>query len=156
MDEQPRICRLFVVEDDDNDYRLMLQALRELSFPVATTRAADGEEAIQIARLSDPLEDHFDLVLLDSQLPKHPGLEVLRVLRQVDPVARVPIVFFTGTYQREPADRANALGATSCLAKPVENDAFLGTVRDIVAYWYEVGRSERNAAMDEPVGLLEG
>jgi CheY-like chemotaxis protein len=112
---------LLIVEDNDMDLDLCMQAFSEHSVanPILTCR--DGEEALQfIDAHPSPEDPEFPLlVLLDLRLPKVDGIDVLRYARQHPGWKQVPIIVLTTSRENSDVDRAYDLGVNSYIVKPV-------------------------------------
>lgn len=119
-------CRIALVEDNPGDVQLIRLALRQAGVACELRVLHDGEEGMALARRERPQEDwHPDLVVLDLNLPKHDGLEVLAALRAEPVLATVPVLVFSSSTSPRERARAEELGAVGFLAKPPDLDAFL-------------------------------
>ncbi len=115
--------RILVVDDDAPILLLMRSLLREFGFdPVA---ANSGPKALEEARLQKP-----DLILLDRHMPGMSGDEVLRELRNEEPLASVPVLILSGE-PMEP-DEIRTLGATGAVLKPFDVSKLVETIREHV------------------------
>jgi two-component system response regulator len=130
---------IILIEDNDADAELIARALRKYNIDNEIVRITDGEEALEFLLPAtphpDPRKNSPQLILLDLNLPKIPGLEVLKRLR-ADPRTRsLPIVMLTGsTDERDRAD-SDALGVNMYLVKPVATDAIAHMVSYAEMYW---------------------
>jgi two-component system, cell cycle response regulator DivK len=114
--------RLLLVEDNEDNRIIYSTLLRHLGYQVSEAR--DGLQAIALAR-----SEHPDLILMDISIPEMNGWEVTRVLRE-DPATRaIPIVALTAHALPDDRERAEEVGFTSYLAKPVEPRAVAAEVR---------------------------
>lgn len=113
---------VLVVEDNEDNLLIVATILRYHGYTVMT--APDGEIAIDAAREATP-----DLILLDISLPKINGWEVARILKEDVRTARIPIVAFTAHVYQADRDRADQLGFSGFLNKPVEPTRILDEVR---------------------------
>ena len=111
--------RVLVVEDDDPIRELIKDVLAEEGFSVIT--AEDGAKAIQILQRLDPPQEHFCAIFLDLMLPKVPGIDVLRYLRQQSDL--VPVVAMSAS--REHLAQAVMEGARVAVAKPFKIEEML-------------------------------
>jgi len=102
--------RVLLVEDDRFLRRACEASLRQRGLTVVT--AADGEEALRLARTEAP-----DLVLLDLLLPKLPGLEVLQTLKAEDATRAIPVLVLSNSSREEDVQRVLKLGAVGYLVK---------------------------------------
>lgn len=125
----PQNMRILLAEDNPADVYLIEEALRENGVTFEMLVAEDGEQALTM--LADP-ERKLDVVLLDLNMPKRGGSEVLQKLQG----SRVPVIVLTSS--DSPADKMQALrlGATHYIRKPTGLDDFLAigaTIKEIVA-----------------------
>jgi CheY-like chemotaxis protein len=123
--------RLLLVEDDPDDAALFAAALAAPG-AVELIVASDGQQALELLLGGGPVPD---LVVLDLQLPRVTGLEVLQRLRALEKLKLLPVVVFSSS--REPSDRRScyAAGVNSFLRKPVGAEEFERAVRAIESYW---------------------
>lgn len=127
------VTAILLVEDNPDDERLAIRAIRTHAGGRRILVAHDGAEAMSL--LTGPSPIAIELVLLDLKLPKVGGLEVLRRLRENPSTALVPVVVLTSSH--EDADQAMAmeLGADMYLEKGVDFDAFERAIGQIQARW---------------------
>lgn len=132
-----RLRPILIVEDNDMDLDLCIQAFKEhgIANPVEVCR--DGEEAIQYIDRHPRPEDRAlpVIVLLDLRLPKVSGIEVLRHARQQPIWQQVPFIVLTTSRQNADIAAAYQLGANSYIAKPVDFAAFVEVAKCIEMYW---------------------
>lgn len=123
---------ILLVEDNPDDERLTLRALRRghLANPVVVAR--NGEEALQQVFGPGLLPC---VVLLDLKLPKVDGLEVLRQIRGSDRARLLPVVVLTSSSEDRDIIESYSLGANSYVRKPVNIDEFTEAVRQLGLYW---------------------
>ncbi len=123
---------ILLVEDNPDDERLTLRALRRgnLANPVVVAR--NGEAALQRVFSPEPLPC---VVLLDLKLPKVDGLEVLRRIRASDRTRLLPVVMLTSSSEDRDIIESYSLGANSYVRKPVNIDEFTEAVRQLGLYW---------------------
>ena len=117
--EKPAACRsILVVEDDPNIREVLCELLRSEGYPVVS--AADGAEALEkLATIPRPT-----LVLLDLMMPRVDGWQVLKIMREQDHLAPVPIIITSAT-----ADARSGLhGANEIIKKPYDVNSLLGLV----------------------------
>ena len=137
---QSRPLEVLLAEDNPADVRLTELALEQTEFHVNLTVAEDGEEAMailrkegQFAQLSRP-----DLVLLDLNLPKKDGREVLAELKADADLAKIPVVVLTTSRRESDMRYVYGLNASSYIAKPVDLVEFDKMIRDLLNYWINV------------------
>lgn len=115
---------ILLAEDNPADVYLIREALKEHGVDCAIQTASDGREVLTLIDSAGPAW-HPDLIILDLNLPRHDGIELLRKLRSTEELSRVPVVVLTSS--DSPRDRATAteLGATRYLSKPSNLEHFL-------------------------------
>ena len=129
-------ARIVVVEDSLPDVMLLGEALREHAVPHELIHYRDGVEAV--AKLNDPAELRIppSLIVLDLNMPRMSGLEVLANLRKTVTYDQVPIAILTSSLQPEEQAAAQKLGAARFIRKPVDLYDYLekvgGALRDLL------------------------
>ena len=131
---------ILLVEDNPDDVELTRLAFVEAGEPHRLHVVSDGAEALDylLARGRHADRDPAGLpalVLLDLNLPRLDGHEVLQAIRAEDATRCLPVVVLTTSIEPSDVDRAYAIGANSYLQKPVEFDRFVDVVRHISRYW---------------------
>ncbi len=137
-----RDATILLVEDNEGDIRLTREALHEGAVKHRLLVANDGLEALAILRESGthPDRPRPDLILLDLNLPKMNGHELLAEIKR-DPVLRpIPVLVLTTSRAEEDIQRAYDLQASCYIPKPVDFDEFVSVVRTIAALWLTVVR----------------
>ncbi|HYE06809.1 MAG TPA: response regulator [Planctomycetota bacterium] len=124
---------ILVVDDNDDDVELTKRAFRKCGFTQRLEIARDGVAAL--ARLCADGVAQPAFVLLDLNMPRINGIEVVQRLRGDPRTRAIPIIVLTSS--REPSDLAGAYaaGANSYVRKPIEFDRFVEVVRQIGGYW---------------------
>ena len=123
---------ILLVEDNPDDEKLIIRALRRNNIANDIQVAHNGEEALNILLSDAPLPT---VVLLDIKLPKVDGLEVLRRLRASDRTRLLPIVILTSSSEERDIIDSYHLGANSYVRKPVDFDKFTEAVKQLGLYW---------------------
>jgi len=131
---------ILLVEDDANDVELTLRAFRSRNLANQVFVARDGAEALAFFFGEDghPLRDIGVMprvILLDLNLPKVDGLEVLRRLRADERTRTLPIVVLTSSTEEPDIAAAYRLGANSYIVKPVDFESFARAVSEVGLYW---------------------
>lgn len=131
---------ILLVEDNPGDVRLTLEALRESRIANRVTVAQDGAEALEIVRGRGPTgsEPRPDLILLDLNLPKVNGFEVLEKLKNDHACRRIPIIVFTSSKAEQDVLKTYNLHANSFVTKPIDFEQFANVVRSIENFWFVV------------------
>jgi two-component system response regulator len=136
--------RLLVVEDSESDVQLLREALADTDFTVELDIVRHGEDALAFLRREGEFQAaaHPDLVVLDLNLPRMGGFEVLRALREdVDPrLRRLPVVVFTTSGTTADVETAYDLHASSFMTKPTAFEHYLDAVRAFREFWLRVAR----------------
>ncbi|TGK38817.1 response regulator [Leptospira andrefontaineae] len=133
---------ILLVEDNPADVRLTIEALNDLKSDKRLFVAKDGEEAIDFVKG----EGEFvgarrpDLILLDLNLPKKNGLEVLEELKSDPEYKRIPVVVLTTSGSDRDIIATFNLHANSYIQKPVEYDNFLEAMDTLRIYWFKTSR----------------
>jgi two-component system, chemotaxis family, response regulator Rcp1 len=131
---------ILLVEDNPGDVRLTREALKDAQILNNVTVARDGIEALAIAR-KEGEHAHAptpDLILLDLNLPKVSGLEVLRQLKNRDILKRIPIVVLTSSKAEADIAKTYDLHANCFVTKPIDLGQFVSVVRTIEDFWFTV------------------
>jgi two-component system response regulator len=123
---------IILVEDNPDDERLTIRALRRGNIANDILVARNGEEALIMVLNADPLPS---VVLLDLKLPKVDGLEVLRQIRANERTHLLPVVVLTSSSEERDIIDSYNLGANSYVRKPVEIEKFTEAVRQLGLYW---------------------
>ena len=137
MKDRNRPVRILLVEDNYGDVLLTQQAFSKAKMLNEITVARDGEKAMQILNREGEHEGKLlpDLILLDLNLPKMDGKEVLAAIKN-DPVLRsVPVIVLTSSKAEQDVVRSYQLNANSYLLKPVDLESFYLVVQAIENFW---------------------
>ena len=128
--------RILLVEDNPDDVALTLRALRKNNFPHEVTVARDGAEALDLLLADGSAGEALPgLILLDLNLPKIDGLEVLRRLRASDRTKFIPVIVLTSSKLEEDIASAYRGGANAFVRKPVSFSEFTDAVRTLGVFW---------------------
>ncbi len=131
---------ILLVEDNPDDEKLALRALKKNNILNEVVVARDGVEALDYLFGTGAFADRDtsvmpQLVLLDLKLPKLGGLEVLRRLRAHPPTRLLPVVILTTSQEEQDLMNGYSLGCNSYIRKPVEFAQFTEAVRQLGLYW---------------------
>jgi len=124
---------ILLVEDNPDDEKLTLRALKKNNIANPVVVARDGQEALDY--LFDPNRALPAVVLLDLRLPRVSGLEVLKRMRADAARKLVPVVILTSSKEESDIINGYALGANSYIRKPVDFEQFTDAVRHLGIYW---------------------
>lgn len=128
---------VLLVEDSPGDVRLTQEAFRAADSSIRLQVASDGVEAMAFLR-HEGVHDHAprpDLILLDLNLPKMDGREVLAHIKEDDRLKAIPIVILTTSDAEADIVKSYQLHANCYLSKPVQLDAFENLVESINDFW---------------------
>lgn len=134
---------ILLIEDNVDDERLTLRALRKNNIMNEVVVAYDGEEAL--SHLFDEAAELPAVVILDLKLPKVSGLEVLRKIRESSRTQLIPIVVVTASDDEAQIDKAYELGANSFIRKPTDPEEFSEMVLQLAMYWLLLNRGPKLA-----------
>jgi two-component system, chemotaxis family, response regulator Rcp1 len=125
--DSPRPVSILLVEDNPSDVFIIREALRGAGFPIDLQTAANGEEALSRLRSLDrePPSKRPALILLDWNLPRISGAEVLAYIRQSATWKDVPVVIVTSTSAPAEVAEMSRLGANAHFRKPSDLDSYL-------------------------------
>jgi CheY-like chemotaxis protein len=135
-----RPVEVLLVEDNPGDVRLTQEALKEGRVMVNLTVACDGVEAMEVLnrRGAHATAARPDLILLDLNLPKKNGREVLLEIKADPELRRIPVIVMTTSKAEQDVYRAYNLNANCYITKPVDLDEFLHVVRSIEDFWLTI------------------
>ncbi|MCW2608700.1 MAG: transcriptional regulator [Frankiales bacterium] len=136
------LIRVLLVEDSLADIELTLEALEEAKFVNEVQTVRDGAEALDALHRRGAHVDapRPDLIILDLNLPKRSGHEVLADLKADDDLRRIPVAVLTTSAAERDVLRSYDLGANCYLTKPVDVAQFLEVVQSIEDFWFGVVR----------------
>lgn len=143
--------QILLVEDNPDDVEITTRALAKSRIGNGLAVVRDGQEALDYLRREgdyggNPDLPRPDLVLLDINLPRVNGLEVLARIRSDKAIARLPVIMLTASSQEEDIVRSYDAGANSFIQKPVEFEKFVHALEVIGEYWLVVARLPPKAA----------
>ena len=131
---------ILLVEDNPADVRLTVEALKEGKIYNNLHVVTDGVEAIAYLRREGKYAEAVrpDLILLDLNLPKKDGREVLKVIKNDDSLKIIPVVVLTMSRSEEDILRSYDLNANCYITKPVDLDQFMKVIRAIHEFWLTI------------------
>ena len=133
---------ILLVEDNPGDIALTLRAFKTANIGNVIHVARDGVEALEriFGNGSDILPKLPNIILLDLNLPRLDGHEVLRRLKHDPRTRAIPVIVLTSSAEEKDVMRTYEVGANSYIVKPVDFEQFTEAVRDISKYWLEINR----------------
>lgn len=141
--------QLLLVEDNPADVGLVEEAFRESRIPYQLHLAEDGLLASQFLRKQGKFAKAVtpDLILLDWNLPKRNGREVLEDIKSDEQLRSIPVIVLTTSDDERDVHRAYGLHANCYLTKPVDLEDFLGKIRSIEEFWMTLVRLPQRQAV---------
>ena len=136
---------ILLVEDNPGDIRLIVEVLKEGKIHNHLSVVEDGEEALAYLRREGSYQDVIlpDIILLDLNLPKISGTEVLAEIKK-DPLLKyIPVIILTTSEAEQDILRAYDLHANCYITKPVNLEQFLTVVRSIENFWLTIVKLPR-------------
>ena len=135
--QETRPIEILLVEDSPSDSELTLEALKDFKVRNHVSVVEDGVLAMQFLRRQGPYAQapRPDLIMLDLNLPRKDGREVLADIKGDDHLKTIPIVVLTTSRADQDILRAYQLNANCYINKPVDFNQFLEVVRSIESFW---------------------
>jgi two-component system, chemotaxis family, response regulator Rcp1 len=135
-----RPIEILLVEDNPGDVRLAIEALHESKVRNNLHVARDGVEALAFLRREPPYVDapRPDLILLDLNLPRKDGREVLSEIKADSNLHTIPVVILTTSRAEQDVLRSYELQANCYITKPVDLDQFITVVKSIEDFWLTI------------------
>jgi CheY-like chemotaxis protein len=137
-----RPIRILLVEDNPGDAELTRETLEAGRLHLRISVVVDGAQALAYLRREPPFDaaEAPDLILLDLNLPKLDGREVLAEMRSREELRRIPVVVLTSSDAEKDVAESYGLGANCYVTKPVDLHAFQSIVRSVEGFWFTVVR----------------
>lgn len=133
--ENMDVVEILLVEDNEGDILLTVEALDEGNFLSNTTVARDGESAIQLLSDNVGAASLPDLILLDINLPRINGHEVLQHIKENINLCRIPVIMLSTSSTRKDINLSYQHHANCYITKPVEAGDFLAAISRIEDFW---------------------
>jgi chemotaxis family two-component system response regulator Rcp1 len=129
--------RILLVEDSPSDVRLIKEALKETPLDVEVALARDGVEAMEYLRRSETgLAERPDIILLDLNLPRKSGREVLAEVKVAPNLRQIPVLVMTSSKADSDVAQAYSLNANCYITKPGDLQQYVEVVRSIEQFWF--------------------
>ncbi|MFT5174437.1 MAG: chemotaxis family two-component system response regulator Rcp1 [Gammaproteobacteria bacterium] len=130
-------AEILLVEDNPGDARLTAEAFRDAKISNNLRHVSDGVEAMAYLRQQSPYAQALrpDLILLDLNMPRMNGSEVLEAIKDDPQLKSIPVIVLTTSVAEQDIARSYMLQANCFISKPVDFDAFLKMMRDIENFW---------------------
>ncbi len=136
---------ILLVEDNPGDARLAIEVLKEAKVRNTLHWVKDGVEALEFLRREKPYQDmpRPDVILLDLNLPRKDGREVLSEIKKDQALMRIPVVVLTISKDEEDIFRTYNLHANCYVTKPLDLDQFVKVVKSIEDFWLTIVKLPR-------------
>ena len=136
-------AKILLVEDSVADQRLIARAVRNTDLEAELFTVDDGEQAMAYlqrrGRYQDPASSpRPDIVLLDINMPKKDGKQVLREIRDDDSLHNLPVIMLTTSNQERDIIDSYNLGVNAYITKPTELASFVDTVQTLELFWFKL------------------
>ena len=140
MTQSEKTIDILLVEDSETDAELTLEALQQGKLQNTVHHVKDGEEALRYLRREGEFESALrpDLILLDLNMPRVDGKEVLRQIRADEVLKVIPVVVLTTSSHDKDILESYGLAANSYIVKPVDLSSFFDVVKEINNFWVRV------------------
>ncbi|MBX9952257.1 MAG: response regulator [Candidatus Obscuribacterales bacterium] len=129
---------VLLVEDSLADARLILEVFKEENVNAEISVVRDGEEAMEFLEKRNEFEkvDTPNLILLDLNLPKKDGREVLSEIKQNPHLNGIPVIVLTTSQSEDDVANCYKLQASCFVTKPIDLDRFVGVIRSLDEFWF--------------------
>lgn len=137
---RPRPFNVLIVDDDEADFYLAKESLEASEWPVEISYAKDGHDALCLLRescLSESKEPP-DLILLDLNMPRVSGHELLEAINDDDQIRPTPVLVLSTSSSPEDVQKSYVLNANGHVKKPSELEEYVAVVQAIGQFWFEV------------------
>jgi CheY-like chemotaxis protein len=140
MNPETHPIRILLVEDNPGDVRLTLEAFKDCKMENPLDVVPDGVEALAYLRREGPYRDKPvpDLILLDLNLPRMDGREVLAAIKGDERLKTIPVVVLTTSKAEQDVAKSYLLQASCFITKPVDFEQFNDVVRGIDSFWLSI------------------
>jgi chemotaxis family two-component system response regulator Rcp1 len=141
-EEKIKLADILLVEDNPGDVRLAKEALKESKLLNKLYQVEDGMKAMAFLRQEGAYSDvpRPDLVLLDLNLPRKNGREVLAEIKADETLKRIPVVVLTISRAEEDVLKSYNLHANCYISKPFDMEQFVQVVKSIEDFWFSIVR----------------
>ncbi len=134
---------ILIAEDDEDDYLLTIEALKEAGVETQIKWVKDGEELMNYleplgASSKNPHAEFPSLILLDLNMPRKDGREVLAEIKRNDTLRKIPVIVLTTSTADTDISHAYDLGVNSYIQKPVRFNEFVEVVKVLSNYWFNI------------------
>jgi two-component system, chemotaxis family, response regulator Rcp1 len=136
---------ILLVEDNQGEVRLVVETFKEGKIEHEMHVAHDGEEAINFLLKNGKYKDapRPDVIILDINLPKKSGFEVLKVVRNTQGIQDVPVVILTASGSEQDVIRSKELDVNKYIVKPIDYDRFIVAIQAIESFMLTIIKQKK-------------
>ncbi len=141
--------QFLMIEDDPAHTMLLKRAFKQCGVVEDLSHQSDGEVALRYLKAEGEHAQRKrpDVILLDLNLPKVSGLEILKAVKADDTLKTIPVIVLTTSSADDDRTAAHELGVNSFLTKPISYDRFREMIADVRHYWADLNRNANDAAI---------
>ena len=134
--------KILLVEDNEGDILLTLEAFKEIKAKNSITVVKDGEEAIEFLKKQGQYADSVmpNLILLDINMPKLNGMEVLDFIKKDEKLKKIPVVMLTTSSSESDIAACYERSANCFITKPLDFGKFVNVVEAIESFWFTIAQ----------------
>lgn len=125
---------VLLIDDDHDDHEFFLEAVREIDSSIQCNSMFDSEEALEF--LKDEKQPLPDLIVLDTNMPKLNGYQILMELKNDPALNKIPVVMYSTFFSERDSDEFTKLGAATYLEKPTKFGEFRNVLNEILTKKY--------------------
>mgnify|MGYP003575372059 CR=1 FL=1 len=123
--------RLLLIDDDQDDHEFFLEAINEIDSSITCTAFFDGEQAL--GKLKENQNELPDLIILDTNMPKLTGKQILAEIKNIPNLKEVPVVMYSTFFSERDNVELTKLGAMHYLSKPSKFDEFRSSLQELLS-----------------------
>lgn len=128
-----------LIEDNPADIRLAVETFKEFSLNINLKVINNGEDAVNFCKKIFDINNDFkpNIILLDLNLPRVSGLEILSILKKDDDLKSIPVIILSSSESDRDIVESYKLYANSYISKPIDYDQFEQIIKNIKIYWFD-------------------
>ncbi len=140
IEDMPKAVNILLIEDNPGDIRLVVESMKESKKPNNLSMVKDGIEAMTYLHREGVYANAVrpDIILLDLNLPRKNGKEVLAEIKKDPDLKRIPVIVFTASSAERDVINSYDLHANCYITKPVSLEKFIEVVKSIETFWLTV------------------
>jgi len=133
------MAEILLVEDNPGDILLTMEAFKECAQKHNITPIKDGVEAVKYLKKQEKYKDSItpDIILLDLNLPKKDGREVLYEIKADEKLKQIPVIILSTSKNENDIIKSYDLNANCYISKPVELESFINIITEIENFWFK-------------------